>query len=379
VSKSATALKTPLLFLFCLACASYAFSAANDLPPLSEDKLKDVPLSGVAYFESLRAIGRLPKPFKPVPAPPFRRQPLDPSVLYNVNATSDANQDVETAIGSFNYGTQATAVIGSIKYVNIGGVTVPRDYFATTTDFSTFTRGQLPMPNGYNESGDPYVSSYGSTAYVSGIVFNGASTTTPNGIALWKSSNGGTCWPNCQASDAPVALIPNSDTNWYMDKPAIAVNQSTNFLAGHVYVAYTKANNGNPAMTQIRLARYTSGTTFDADILLVTLRGTGAQVVVPPDGTGTIYVVYVNYQGVNTNRQLRMATVHDYADGRFTFDSDEAITGSRNLIIGGDAALTGGVQALTLPSAKWNRSLAESTWCGTSANLATRMLIQTST
>jgi hypothetical protein len=330
----------------------YAAAGDRDLPPLPEEKLKELPIGGVAYYESLRAIGRLPKVPDLPPPPPVLGLILDPSVQYNADATSDANQDVEPAIATLNYNGQASTVIVSIKYVDIGGgVMGPRNYFSMTTDFANFTRAQMPMPaSGYNRSGDPYVAGYGTTMYAVGVVNNGATTLTPNAIGLWRSTNGGTCWPGCMASDAPV-LIVNNDTNWYLDKPAINVNQSTNVLGGRLYVAYARVNNGNPFLTELHLARSSNGgQSFDSDIVLVVGRRTGAQVMSTPDGTGKIYVVYTDID----NRQLRMANAQDNFSGGLSFLSDEAVTGTRNLIRLTDPNLNGGVLAASFASAKLN-------------------------
>jgi len=193
------------------------------------------------------------------------------SILGSCNASNDTYQDVEPSIISIDRnGTTWTSSV-YIKYVNgIGS-----NHYSTTWDFANFNRGQLPLPADYTWSGDPLLAqnpySYGiapGRIYASGIIFNGSSNITPNGIALWRSDAVGWSWypPTIVASNL-------SDSNIFLDKPAVAVSWHSGADLGYVYVAWISSDSANN-VNSLYVAKSTDGGAKFGDPKLVSSGGT---------------------------------------------------------------------------------------------------------
>jgi hypothetical protein len=139
------------------------------------------------------------------------------------NVTGDTYQDVEPSVIIQNRNGVYHSVTAYISYQP-----ERKNFFATTTDvFQTYTRGQLAIPEGYLYSADPLMDQNPYTIgiaprriYLTGILFNVNTKWAfgvPNGIAIWRSDDGGLSWT------AP-SVISNYDPNFLLDKPDIAVS-----------------------------------------------------------------------------------------------------------------------------------------------------------
>jgi hypothetical protein len=173
-------------------------------------------LSGAVYLETLKLYGIGPPGQEPFTESSKFASPE--TVLYTVNASNDVNQDVQPSVVSLTLGSTDYTTTAYIKFVS----GLPKNHFATTTDFLNFTRGQLTIPLGYTTSADPMLDANIFTSgiapgriYCAGIVFNQYPTSPPNAIAVWRSSNGGVNW------SGPTIAARNTDSNYFLDKPDI--------------------------------------------------------------------------------------------------------------------------------------------------------------
>lgn len=294
-------------------------------------------LSGVPYFAT---VGKsLPVPSyenlsQSYPDLSIQQTATASSVIGTVNMTEDSNQDVEPSVISIDKsGTVWTTTVYT-KYV--GGIA--KNYFSTTTDFNTKYKGQLFIPAGYTWSGDPllaenpYTSGQGpGRIYASGIIFNGATNIPPNGIAVWRSDNGGVSWFQ------PAIVASNSSSSYFLDKPAIGVSWHSGSL-GYVYIAYIKY-----PVNQLLVAKSTDGgLTFGAPVSVAIGNIQGPQIVVSPS-SGYVYAIWVDYS-LNAIRLSRSA---DFGQ---TWSAPE--TGAQGNMTSGN--INGGVRAPTLPMARFN-------------------------
>lgn len=215
------------------------------------------------------------------------------------NMVSDNSQDAEPAVMATNRNGLTYVMTSYIKIVN---GTTPRLYFSTTTDLSTYTRGAIPMPAGYQYSADPLFSknAYSSgvapgRVYLTGFVYNGSNP--PSGIAVWRTDSGGVSW-----SQATLVAVDNT-ANYVLDKPAITVSWYSG-TRGHVYVAYIRSNRYDSMDKQLFVARSTDGgITFGMPVLVATGRINGSQVLVNGNN-GHVYVLWTDFEA----KQIKMAT-----------------------------------------------------------------------
>jgi hypothetical protein len=317
-------------------------------------------MSGVAFLssEKARRLGLrpegVPRPGSGGPVP----QPLTLSdgSQYTLTVTNDAQQDTEPTVRTLTIGSTTYTTVASIKYLFTGPSPNRnrfRNYFATTTDFSTWTRGELPMPTGYKQSGDPLMDENSYTTgiaplrkYVTGIIYQDNSTSNdvvPNAIGVWHSDDGGLTWSQ------PTLVAVNSDPLVFLDKPAINVSQwfGNN---GTVFVAYIKINFPPNPTNHLLVARSTDGgVTFSAPSEVTSGDIEGPQILTSPYGD-KVYALWADY----SLNAMRMSTS---SSSLLSWTAGEtATTGSFLPNRNPTQNLNGGtgVRAVTLPMARYN-------------------------
>lgn len=305
-------------------------------------------LSGPVYYPQLYNLswgGYLP----PEPYTADRTFPVGPSVLYSAKATEDMDQDVSpsvlsTTLEGLDYTTTVfTKYVGSIR---------ARNFFSTTTDFITFTQGELPMPEGYQVSANAVLSANVFTIgiapgriYCAGIVFNWVPHIPPNGIAVWYSDDGGHSW------SAPTIVSKNDSSEYFLDRPHNAVSWAFGTV-GYVYVAYTKYNNSDPNQNQLLVSRSTDGgLTFEDPVIVTTGRIANPQILVSPFYGYAIYALWVDFSA----NKIRMSRSLNYGK---TWGTPETASAG-NMIAGKKSwnesdRLNGDVRAVTAPMARFN-------------------------
>jgi hypothetical protein len=281
---------------------------------------------------------------------PGRLTPIADATVQSpsINASADSLQDVEPYVVSITAGGVDRTVSSYIKYESAN---VPKIHYASTTDFSTFTRGTMPMPGGYSLSGDPFMDENpysGGVApdrtYCVGIAFNDIFNpqNAPNAIAVWHSD------PSDNGNFTAAATIAdNRGAGYFLDKPAMAVSWHNSTDLGYVYLAYVSYDyvNSNSAIV---VARSTDGgASFPQKTVIAYGPNSAAavanpQVVVAP-GTGYVYVLWVDF-GLN---QIQMARSTDFGA---TFGAHE-VAASGTMSTGN---LHGGIRAETIPMARFN-------------------------
>jgi hypothetical protein len=307
-------------------------------PPQLNPRNFDI-LSGAVFFPAMRDLFGMT-------FPPPGKYAVTPEVsLYTVNATNDSYQDMEPTVASLRLGATDYTTTVYFRYTGTCPNVIPRNRYASTTNFVNFTRGQLFLPSGHSQSADPLLDANifsdgvaPGRLYCTGIVYNGAPTNTPNSIALWRSNNGGITW------SVPTIVARNDDPIYFLDKPAIKVSWASDATKGHVYVAYIKYNNIDSSQNQLLVSKsLDGGMSFGPPAFVTSGLIHAPQILVNPFYGYAIYAIWVDYSA----NAIRMSRSLDYGASWST--PETAATG--NIVVGN---INGGVRATTVPMARFN-------------------------
>lgn len=180
---------------------------------------------------------------------------------------NDAQQDVETTVISINKNNNMYTTAVRIKY-GLNDATSFKLYYTTTISppsgvFGSFVSGYIPMPAGWSNAADPYLSM---NPYTSGVgagqmVLTGLLMNSDDNraIAVWRSQDGGLTWSQ------PTIVKMGS----LVDKPHIAVSWHSG-TRGYIYVAYTQFDPSASPNARIYVARSTNGGASFTTPVLVT-------------------------------------------------------------------------------------------------------------
>lgn len=333
--------KLTVAVILILLCSAPLFAQIHPfLPPQLNPRNFDI-ISGAVFFPAMRDLFGMTFP------PPEKYAVTPEASLYTVNATNDSYQDMEPTVASLRLGTTDYTTTVYFRYTGTCPNVIPKNRYASTTNFVNFTRGQLFLPSAYSQSADPLLDANIFTdgvapgrLYCTGIVYNGVPTKTPNSIALWRSNNGGITW------SVPTIVARNDDPTYFLDKPAIKVSWASDATKGHVYVAYIKYNNLNATQNQLLVSKSTDGgLSFGAPAIVTTGLIGAPQILVNPYFGYAIYAIWLDYSA-NVNA-IRMSRSLDY--GQTWSTPETAATG--NMVVGN---INGGVRANTVPMARFN-------------------------
>lgn len=313
------------------------------------DQLNSTVLSGVPYYESLRALGLWRQPGKPRLT--SNTAPVNGMVLDTTDLSNDQNHDIEPSVvrAMNTSGTQATIVVAT-KYDADGAN--PRNLSYSSLGSTQY----LALPSAsYTYTGDPVVAWYfGSTSrpvYAAGI--SSTPSRAPNGIFVWKTTSLGQSW------SAATPVVTSDTASVFYDKPSIAVSNS-GVTAGYLYVAYTEYDQPTNRY-QIWVARSTNGgATFDQHYVPTDSGGVCAcgfvsmsSVIVDPSN-GTVYVSWADY----TRNQVRLA--HSATNGDLSAPWTMITNGPTGRFIASTTdTLNGGLRALTIPVARFDAAAHE--------------------
>ena len=337
-------------------------------PALTVERLNRLSISGVTYYDALQTLtGRPPVGVTTAAAPADSVLAQDSmprnsfaiganaAATTTVNASADTFQDAEPSVIAVNVNNATYTSSTVIKYVDTGErqngqiMWIPRNHFATTTNFSTFTRGALPMPAGYTRSGDPLMAVNPYTAgiapkriYCTGILFNQGTVNAPSAIGVWRSDNGGLTWAG------PTIVASQNGGGYYTDKPSIAVSWHSGTL-GNVYVTWTNLDTNNVNGTSIWVARSTDGGLSFPHRTVITYDNAHMPSVAVNTQTGAVYSVWVN----NRFEDIRFA---QSTNAGTSFGPHEVVAEGQQIrnAIQGNATLNGGVRAPTIPMIRYN-------------------------
>lgn len=338
-------------------------------PALTVERLNRLAISGVTYHDALQTLtGRPPVGTTAAAAPAGPtveqgRMPRDPFAIAadataptTVNASADTFQDAEPSVIAVNVNNATYTSSAVIKYVDTGErnqfgqiIWIPRNHFATTTNFSTFTRGMLPMPAGYTRSGDPIMAVNPYTGgiapkriYCTGILFNQGTVNAPSAIGLWRSDNGGLTWAG------PTIVASQNGGGFYTDKPSMAVSWHTGTL-GNVYMTWTNLDTNNPNSSSIWVARSTDGGLSFPTRAVITYDNAHMPSVAVNTQTGAVYSVWVN----NRFEDIRFA---QSTNAGVSFGPHEVVAEGQQIrnAIQGNSNLARGVRAPTIPMVRYN-------------------------
>lgn len=260
------------------------------------------------------------------------------TIIGSVNVTNDSNQDVEPAIIAIEKNGIVYTTTAYFKYLANGD---PRTYYSTTTDFSSFSSGQLTLPAGYTWSVDPLFDEncYSNgiapkRIYLTGLLLD-SEFKEHSRIALWRSDNGGLSW------SGPTTVAQGSGAAGNVDKPDVAVSWHSG-TRGYVYVAYVILKDSNSELWVKR--SIDGGLTFPVERLVEIGDVNGAQVVVSLH-SGYAYVIWTDF----TRNAIRMSTSDNY--GTTWTAPETAATG--NMLDAADR-INGDMKAGSLPMARFN-------------------------
>ncbi len=272
--------------------------------------------------------------------PGFGGFTTDSTVIGSLNVTNDDNQDVEPTIIAIEKNGTVYTTTAYFKYLDNGD---PRLYYSTTTDFSSFSSAQLPLPWGYTWSVDPLLDENWYTngiapkrIYLTGLLIDYVpSYTRKSAIALWHSDNGGISW------SWPTIVAEGTNTSGNVDKPDVAISWHSG-SRGYVYVAYVILNGSN---SELWIKRSTDGgLTFPVARLVEVRYINGAQVVVSPY-SGNVYVIWTDFE-INA---IQMSTSYNYG---LTWTVPET-PASGNMLKPADY-INGPMKAGSIPMARFN-------------------------
>jgi hypothetical protein len=326
-------------------------------PPMTLERLKKLPVSGVLYGEMYRKVkeenaGKRSATSGITAGDQGSRGAEEDisviseasSVTATARATNDTRQDVEPAVTVVNVSGTTYTASTSIKYVPIVGLTGnrPRVYYSTTSDFASFVSGLMPIPTGYQLTGDPLMSTNPYTGgiapkrvYCTGLLFNTGTTNAPSAIGVWRSDDGGRTW------SYPAIVASQAGGGYMVDKPAITVSWHAGSL-GYVYVSWVNVDVSGT--NSIWVARSTDGgLTFPTSTVISYASVTGPQVTVNANN-GDVHVMWFDLG----NNDLRFSMSTNLG---VNFGPHEIISGG-NLV--GITNLNGGVRAPSLPMARYN-------------------------
>lgn len=338
-------------------------------PALTRQQVLDAPLSGAPYFDLLKAHGldrEVPRPqntakdvsslvetFTQQGRFRFGTDSIATVDLPTKDISQNLDADIEPSVVAVNKsGTDYTAFT-YITYDTVGGVITPRNHYARTTgSFSTFNRGLLPIPAGYTHSADP-INAVNNTAsapgagriYCAGIIYNAGMGNAANGIAVWRSDNGGSTWAG------PAVIATSAGGGHFLDKPAIAVSLHAGSI-GYVYVAWMDVDVASPVNSSLHVSRsIDGGITFPQDRILTFDFVQGPQVAVSTSD-GTVHAAWMN----DTFDDIRYTKSVDFGN---TFGAHEVISSGQVLRTAGNGNrnINGGLRAGTLPIMRWNNTV----------------------
>jgi hypothetical protein len=303
-------------------------------------------LSGVLYYSYSKDWGLLPSnPPSPLEQTSPSAEQLAPALSISgaYNMTSDSYQDAEPSVMAFNSNGTIYKATTYIKILPNGSSFKPLIYYSSTPNFSTFYRGQLALPSGYQFSGDPLMSKNPYNVgiapgriYTTGTIYNPSQSGygIPNGIAVWYSDDGGRSWYGLNHdSTQPTIVISNlNDSTSIYDKPAIDVSRYAGSL-GYVYVAGVYVTSSG---TYIGVAWSTDGgMTFPDTQKAWVLSATpdkinGAQVLVD-QYSGYVYVLWTDfttnpnhiYMSTSTNGGRNWSSPESVASGKMVFPNQQ--------------------------------------------------------
>jgi hypothetical protein len=332
--------------------------AAPPGPPLTRAMLDRVSVSGAVYFDMLRGISATPgsanaaESFRgdSVSRPePFGLSavPDTPSASWAtaevpIRVTTDTDVDVESSIVAVDRNGGTDTCTTAIKYAPIGALgRIGRIHSATTTNFSTFVRGPLPMLAAYNRSVDPYMSVNPYTGgiapkrmYTVGVMHN-QSPNLFSAIGIWRSDNGGQTW------STPVEVEVRGGGNLFLDKPAVMVSWHPGSL-GYVYVAYVNIDFTSGNSTLILERSTDGGLSFGSQIFLAIGPNLTAPQIVLNSTTGAVNVLWAD----ESNHDIRMTTSTNLGG---TFGPHEIV--ASNFHVGN---INNTVRAGTYPAARFH-------------------------
>lgn len=287
-------------------------------PPLTRAMLDRVSISGAVYFDLLKGIGGpadsssadeslrgdsvstpAPFPHSATPDVPFSSWA---TAEVPIRVTTDTDVDVESSIVAVDRNGATHTCATAIKFAPIGTLgRIGRIHSASTTNFSTFVRGPLPMPAAYNRSVDPYMSVNPYTGgiapkrmYTVGVLHN-QNINLFSAIGLWRSDNGGQTW------SAPVEVEVRGGGGLFLDKPAVMVSWHSGSL-GYVYVAYVNIDFNTNNSVLIFERSTDGGLSFGNQILLAIGPNLTAPQLVLNSTTGAVNVLWAD----ESNRDIRM-------------------------------------------------------------------------
>jgi hypothetical protein len=293
---------------------------APPAPPLTRAMLDRVSISGAVYFDLLSGIDGTVDPASGDES--FQRDSVGtleafkhsatPDVPFSswataevpIRVTTDTDVDVESSIVAVDRNGSAHTCTTAIKYAPIGTLgRIGRIHSASTTNFSTFVRGPLPMLAAYNRSVDPYMSVNPYTGgiapkrmYTVGVMHN-QSANLFSAIGLWRSDNGGQTW------STPVEVEVRGGGGLFLDKPAVMVSWHSGSL-GYVYVAYINIDFASGDSTLIFQRSTDGGLSFGNRIFLAIGPNITAPQIVVNSTTGAVNLLWAD----ESNRDIRMTT-----------------------------------------------------------------------
>ncbi len=265
------------------------------------------------------------------------------------NLTNDHITDTEpTVTAMFKGATLNTTVVGT----RFPDGTHAHLYSYHSTSLPTFDGPHdLPLPTGYTQEGDPYLSGNGYTTgvwpgrlYCVGALFSDNTGSAASSIAVWHSDDAGQTWSN------PAIVATANGGGHDLDKPNIVVSDfggsaGVASTRGYVYVTWIDENVNTPSGSSVNVAMSTDGgSTFTSPTIVSFENVQFPQVVVNPND-GTVYEIWAN---LDYGDLLMAQSGPDLT----TFGAEDIVSGLYIMTM--DTIITGNVRVNSIPAARFD-------------------------
>ncbi len=246
------------------------------------------------------------------------------STWFNLKVNNDTTSEIQNEQQICINPTDSLNIVAVWRDFRLG---YRRIGIGTSTDGGITWSNQLLSGTNYTRDSDPALT-YSSNGIFYTVVLAYESTSQPNGLFLFRSTDKGFTW------DGPYTVIDNVP-GVFEDKELVACDRTSSAFSGNIYVTWARFYN-----IDIMCSRSTdSGSTFDQP---VQVSDNSASLQWPVPAVGPNGVLYIAWDDMTNN----CIKIDKSTDGGFTFSSD-IIVQNTNFVYG---YINGGITVFSFPA-----------------------------